>query len=503
MKRLKNILSAVCSVSLIWSQDATEYHAVLWGMYSVARGTLESGILSFEHIVLDDTASVPLTKAYIAYAYQAKQYSFVVHKQTFIKKNCADDTEMLLMLARSFEHLKRHHEADACFAQLEKKYPDNAEIMYHAMRAHIRGERLHQALACADTFIEFNKEATACAVFYYIQAQVCQLLNKHDQAIAHLEKCIALSPRFEQGWFLWALLHEKMNKTLQVQRGYTQFLDIVGGDAVIEKKLLSLLLNDTAHAEKSWYDRAAQAFYEKQYSKALLFLDIAEKNEKKHDACMLLRIQILDILQRHDELVAVLKNILLKEPDKELWLRTFHALFLQTVHKRPLMNVLEEVVHKKPRNQRLILYALDCALRLRDYAAIMRLYKKLIFTKKDALLKAQVLYQVGATAYERHDWPAVRTIVHAVDVPWCSYAPLLNFAAYYYSKYEGFQDKAQQLVNAALALDPHNPHFKDTQAYIYVHMGKKKEAVALLQPLVHEVPLDKKIRRHRKKAREL
>jgi|GEM_PF-3910747 len=505
MTRYKSILSAACSASVLYlgcAQNATIYHSFLWGMYSVAKGAAVDVSGFLDATLLDDTVSVSLTKSYIVFAYQAKQYAYVAQKRLFMEQHCTDDTELLLMLARSLDHLNKVQEADRWYARLERDNPDNAEVMYHVIRAHIRGHRLQEALTRAQKFVASHATEQASAVFYYIQAQIYQLLNKHDEALVALRACIALSPHFEQGWFLWALLHEKMQNILEAQKGYTRFLDKVGNDAAIEKKVLSLLLQEKHHNDISWYDRAVHAFHAGEMSKSLLLLSLAEKNHARCDACNILKMQIFDTLQRINDLCNTCKEVLTYNVHNEQWLRIVHTLFLHTVYKQELLTVFDEVIRKKS-SQQLLLYALDCALRVNDYPKVVAYYKKLSLKKADVFLKARVLYYVGAAAYENRDISLVRTIAQIVYAHRYAYAPLLNFAAYYYSKYETAYDKAQLLLDAALMLDPQNPHFKDTQAYIYLRKGDKKRAARVLQALVYEAPLDKKIRQHRKKARYL
>lgn len=495
MKRLKSILSAVCSVNItIYAWSVPEYHTLFWSMYSLARASHDA---SFFDKPVDESSSPSFNKAYILYAFQAKKYTYVAEKKNYIQQY-AHDNELQLVLARSLEHLKRFDEADFCFDFLEKNYPEKIDVMYHVIRAHIRARRFTAALSRAQVCIEYEKKGNACAVFYYIQAQIYQILKNYDKAIECLSLCIAVSPRFEQGWFLWAVLHEKMEKMVYAEKGYAQFLAIVGADPVIEKKMISLLTQKKQR--DSWYDRAVQAFFEKEYSKALLLLDIAEKNEKKYEACALLRIQILVCLERYDDVFVFLKRMIIQEPENELWLQAAHALFLKTVYKQEIMRILEEVIRIKPK-KRLLLYALDCALRLSWYPYVVRFYKQLS-SIPDIHLKEQIWYHVAAIAYENHDWVQVRKIVEHVTTQ-TEYAPLLNMSAYYYSKYENDQKKAQAFIARALTKDPQNPHFHDTQAYIYMKTGRKKDARAMLQKLVHAAPLDKKIRQHRKKAQEL
>jgi tetratricopeptide (TPR) repeat protein len=236
-------------------------------------------------------------------------------------------------------------------------------------------------------------------------------------------------------------------------------------------------------------------------SKALLLLSIAEKQQGRCDACQVLTLQIFDALKRVDDLCALCTDILLKHSCDEQWLRVVHTLFLHSLYKQELLAVFDAVVHEKRGSQRLLLYGLDCALRVNDYHRIVTYYKKLHFKRSDLFLKALVLYQVGACAYEQGDTGLVRSIARETFSQRYVYAPLLNFAAYYYSKYEKAYDKAQVLLDEALRLDPENPHFKDTQAYIYLRSGNKEKAVKMLQPLVYEAPLDRKIRHHRNKAR--
>lgn len=502
MTRLKNILSAaLISGSCLYGIDPiVNYHSFLWGMYTIAKGSPVDATSFFEMILLDETSSLVITKLYILYAYQAKQYAFVAHKQSFIKHYCCDTAEYPLMLARSLEHIQKNSEAGEWYAYLEKNYFNDADVLYHVIRSHIRAHRLTRALECAERFIRDTPQHHACAVFYYIQAQLHQIVGNNDAALLALQQCITASPTFEQGWFLWGVLHENMHNILEAQKGYTQFLTVAGSDKTIEKKVMSLVLQERHQAGTSWYDRAIQAFHAQEFQKALLLLSVAQQEQPHSNQCSVLQMQIFDILKRPDDLCRTCKEFLLKNMNHEEWLRIVHTLFLHTIYKNELLTVFDGIITEKKYNQKIILYALDCALRLDDYQKVMRYYKKLIVRKKDTFLQALVLYHVGTCAYEHQDIMFVRHIAEQVYKQKYAYAPLLNFSAYYYNKYEKDYTKAQELITRALRYEPDNPHFQDTQACIYLNTGEKQKAAHLLQNLVHQVPLDRTIRHHRRKS---
>ena len=129
------------------------------------------------------------------------------------------------------------------------------------------------------------------------------------------------------------------------------------------------------------------------------------------------------------------------------------------------------------------LFMADLYTREGQGATALKHHKKALALTNDDELKTRVLYQMGTLYYETNQLSAMKEILPQGLTSKINYPPLNNLLAYYYATKGKDIDQAQKLIELALAKDPENEHFLDTQGVIYYKQQKYDQALAIFEKI--------------------
>jgi predicted Zn-dependent protease len=448
-----------------------------------------------------NSASIYSLKGYILFLFDRQRYTEIVAYVPTIKEHFAHDVDVQRIAAHALALSGRVQDADAYFIALYKQFPTNADIALETIKALVRVNNTQEAVEITQSIINKTPYKASVFIFYFVQAQLQVKLGNVQQARESLQQCINMRPDFAQGWLLMSLFEAQVGNVVSATQHYHSFVQLSGTrDANLENHLLMLaqkqsmpqsgiakplLLNKTPSLEK------ALAFYkDRQFSKALAAVDHCIHHEEETFLPKILKIQIL--LDMHDADTALVNLLawIQEEPEQQMWFSLMHILTDVHLPQRTIIEALESIHKTAPQTLWAPLYCADLYIRAGDNAHGLVSYAKALKLATDPLLKTELYFSIALIQYQQANFEAVADAVEQGLAQNSVHAPLFNLAAYYYATKGKDLKKAQHYIRLALAQEPANFHYIDTQALILYKLRAFDKAEALLDQLYAQIPTD-------------
>jgi len=444
-------------------------------------------------------------KSYVPALFAAGDFDKIVPLIPKIESVFPDDPNLGLIIAQALEETGDKAGAAARYIQLNEKFKGNHEIAYHAIEAYVAQQKPKKALDIIDKELNSIARMPNRFVFYFLKSQILTQMGKPAAALVTIKKCVELQPMFDKGWLLLAILQEQEGKINDAIKGYTNFLEIGGGNKEIENHLIQLIFkqkmvaqnnNKVVVVNKDCFAQALQLFENHEYAKALTNIEQCMAVSPEDPEYKLLKIQILTALGKHTQVLAELKQWIMKEPVNERWYHLLMLLPKAGVSHKALVAMLTDIERQHPKQLVPALYLADCHLRSQDPSLALPALKKAVALTDDNSLKTKIYFQMGVVHYNKKEFTQAKQVLEQGNALHTDFPPLLNLLAYYYATQGNDLVRSQQLMNLVLQYDSKNPHFLDTQALIYYQQKNYPRALKMWRSIAPAVPDDFLVQMH-------
>lgn len=449
--------------SIVHADEAVlNLHRYMMANYYQFGGDLQTSGKWYGQITPQDD-SLYVYHGYIPFLYASQNPQQIVSLIPQLDNAYAKNPLIQSIFAQALEQTGQKTEAQKRLIALNDQNKTNQEIAFKVIQIYLENKELENALHVIETTLNSSSRKSSNYVFLFLKSQIYLQLNKKPEALAAIQACIDAFPRFDKSWLLFAILQEQEGKIEQAIKGYTHFLENTDAPhAEIQQHVLQLGLK-----QKLMQQQNAQA--------------------GKDIESRVLKIEHLGSQKKFEEAAALLGKWAAQEPEhQELWLKLLHMLSQEANNYILGLKTITALEHKNGCTLCSSLFRADMAIRAELTKQALEALSKAYELSNDFALQQKVLFQELVIHYDAKDWNAFKQAAARADLETITFAPLLNLIAYYDASKGKNIDRAQQLISKALAQEPKNPHFIDTQAVILHKQQKFEQAVALLEPVAHE-----------------
>lgn len=504
---VKNSGIEISSVKQNWGQSAKNYHLYLSGSYDMAANP-NKAVLKFEKLKRTES-SIYFYDNYIRFLFLTNQFEAIVNLDQKIKDAFKGNLEIEKIFAQAYFYVGRGDNSESYLNKLIESHPNDVQLTYFKAVSLIKANKLEEAIQFVNNCLENKNLESKYFLFDFLMSKIYLQKNQLDQALKYVNKSLDLFPDFEKGWLLKSVIQEQQGQIMQAIAGYKKFLDIVGTDEPVEKQLVRLLFVEKRFDEAAVvlekiknktpaqdFDLALVQWHSGKTQQALsLIEDLIKKNPEFSDA-KLLKVEILVSLNKKDEVLDLLKNWLLEQPENKQVLQVLLLLRLSGFDKKNIINILEQV-EKEHSNELLISALIDLNFEKDDTAKVLAYCKKLFDLTKDSALKSKILFQTAYTHFASGNTSSkVENILRTALKYEPVYPSIYNLFAYYYAQIDKNLDEALSFADKALSYLPNSYYFIDTKGYVLFKMGKIEESIKLFESALSINPKDEEVLKH-------
>ncbi len=482
------------------------FHLYLWGYYNDLGSRHQIARDCYETILR--TGGAHYTYAgYVRHLLSTQQFQKILSLIPSLDSLFSQQLDIQLIIIKALEAQGKHPQADKRVMALVNQHPDNAELVYYAAAAFVRGNKASDALVVIDRFLHNKPEKLSHFLFHFLKAQIHVQLGEKNQALSCVEKCVDLNPHFEQGWLLSALLHELAGKIDQAIVGYRNFLAIVGHDKMVEQQILNLMIKKEQQKllplNDSLFDQALKLYHQRDFIGSLNAINSHLETSVSDLPAQFLKIELLCSLSKASRAVEIIKQWIVKEPESSHWYYLLYLLSLSTTEKKHIDLVLHSLAQRYPTNILPRLYQAQRALNENEYESALAYLDRAEKGAHEPLAIAQIEYQKAVIYFAQGDWLKMHNALQASHQSKKDFAPAHHFYAYYYARHEKDFKKAQHYLDQALALDDSNTSFLHTQARIWYKQKEYHKAPHLVSyQSPHKLPRLKYVDKLQNKYRQ-
>jgi predicted Zn-dependent protease len=499
MKKILYCLISTLSVATYGDDQAHTLHNYILANYEQFGGNMHQANELYKELLAAD-APLFTYKGYIHLLFDTGNYTPILDSIPKLDAVFAKDQEIELIFAQVMDRAGKKNEADDRFIKLNDQFKTNQEIAFNAANSYLRRKEPENAIKVIDNLLNSSPRKPNNFIFYFMKAQIYLQLNDKQKALESIQLCLDLHKKFDKGWLLFALLNEQAGQLKDAIKGYASYLELVGGNnrdieshllqLVFKQKILEQNQSNMLVLNKKCFEQALMLFEKREYDSALVKIDQCIGEKPENDEAKLLKVQILGSMNQPQKAADLIKTWISKAPNQDIWYKTLHLLTKNNLKTEYALSVLKEIEKQNPESLLPVLYSADLMMRAHNNQGALPYHKKALKLAKEDLLKAKILYQIARINYEMRDTTALgQAVEQAVNLK-AEFPPLSNLIAYYYSTFNQKIDLAQHHISQALKNDKHNPHFLDTQAFIYLKQKKYDEALNILQNIAQKVPCD-------------
>ena len=493
MKKYCFVLYFACLLPhALHADDATTFHRYLWANYNHFSGNMTSAQDWYKKIFSAD-CSLYTYKGGLNFLYDTKQFKRIIDLIPSLDKKFEKDAEVQLLFILALEKENQLTQADTRLIAISDTFKTNSQIAFKATQTYLRRKEPENALITINSFLNNTPQKPNNFAFYFFKSQIYVQLNKYNEALESINKCLEMHPQFDQGWLLRATLQEQKGMIKDAIAGYGTFLQLAGTNAQVEKHLYTLMLkHKQAEAKKSIFifnksslENAQLLFEQKKYPQALAQINshLEQKNTDSDAVAVLLKVEILSALNDFDAIANLLTTWTNKDPHNVLWPKTAYLLSHKNMPQARILTLLKKFTTDHPQALWPHVYYADLCIRSGDTANALASLELALPLALDDTLRAKIYHQLGLLHYEEQNFPRMLSALesgHTIDP---HFPHLNNTLAYYWVAQGNDLIKAQALVDTALAHEKTNPYFLDTQAYILYKQKKYSQAKEILEPI--------------------
>ncbi|KKP23781.1 MAG: Tetratricopeptide TPR_1 repeat-containing protein [candidate division TM6 bacterium GW2011_GWF2_28_16] len=497
----------IASVKKNWGQSAKNYHLYLSGSYDMAANP-DKAVIKFEKLKRTES-SVYFYDNYIRFLFLTNQFEAIVNLDQKIKDAFKGNLEIEKIFAQAYFYVGRGDNSQDFLNRLIEQHPNDVQLTYFKAVSLIKSGKLEDGIKFVNACLENKNLESKYFLFYFLMSKIYLQKNQPDQALKYVNKSLDLFQDFEKGWLLKSIIQEQQGQITQAIAGYKKFLDIVGTDEPVEKQLVRLLFVEKRFDEASVvlekiknrtpaqdFDLALVKWHSGNVQQALVLIDDLIKKYPDFSDAKLLKVEILVSLSKKEEVLNLLKDWLLAQPENKQILQVLLLLRLSGFDKKNIIDILE-LVDKEHSNELIISALIDLNFEKDDTAKVLVYCKKLFDLTKDSALKSKILFQTAYTHFAAGNTSnKVENILRTALKYEPVYPSVYNLFAYYYAQIDKNLGEALTFADKALTYLPNSYYYIDTKAYVLFKMGKIEESIKLFETALSINPKDEEVLKH-------
>jgi predicted Zn-dependent protease len=479
---------------------AQTLHHTMWATF-LHYDKQYAGAQDWYASLVQNPASIHSLKGYLLFLFDRKNYTGIVEYLPDITQHFANDVDVQRITAHALAGLGQKDKADALFIQLHARFPTNPDIALETIKVLVRKEDVTQALSIAEAIVNKVPNKQSVFIFYFLQAQLHVKLGNVNRALEAVNQCIAMRPQFAQGWLLMSVLELQAGNLAQATQGYASFVHMSGTrDVQLEQHLLALtnaqhapvtaMQQATFLTKNPSFEKAVLLYKKRHYSRALTTIGVCIQEEPNNPRYKIFKIQILIDSHKISEALTHLMGWIEQEPEQQLWFSVIHLLGNAHAPIETIINTFETIEKKLPQNLWAPMYLADLYVLEGKNDDALKHYTRAVPLTPDTKMKAELYFSIALLNYKQNNFDAVATALQDGIAQNSPHGPLFNLAAYYYATKGKDVSKAQEYIHQALAQEPDNFHYIDTQAVILYKLHDYTKAEALLDRLYAQLPTD-------------
>ena len=420
---------------------------------------------------------------------QTNNLNQIIALMPLVEDAFADDIEIQLLFIHALQQTGAEDEADTRVITLSSKIKDNQELAFHAAQTYLRRKEPENALMTVDDYLSHASGRLNNFIFYFLKAQIYIMLDKKDLALAELQKSLDIHPSFDKGWLLFGLLQEQTGKIKKAIKGYRTFLEVSEKPIPhIQEHLLRLLFKQKlleAQTKKSavnmsCFEQALLLFQENKYRQALEKINESLVTEPRDKDGKILKTHILNAMDQAGQALEHVCYWINNDKDNAIWFELAHLIACQHGLEKRLITLLRMLQREQPHNLSVALYLSDLYARTDQVYNTIDQHKRAFLLCEEPEMRAQILAHLAIIYYDHNMLDQMPESVALAERLNHHFAPLYNTVAYWYATKGNNLPRAQELIQLALAQEPRNPYYLDTQAVIYYKNKNYTQAQALL-----------------------
>ncbi len=493
------ILSMVTSYSRPSSQN---YQTYLWAHFNHLNKHDDVAEKSYQLLLREKPHSI-VYEGYAHHLFQTEHYAQLVQLIPELEKSVPNNLDTQLLCAQALDLVGKRDEATKKLVTLSNQFPTNPEVVYYAAAAQAQSNQNDAALKIIDAYLANTPEHMKQFIFYFLKAQIYSAIGNKEAALENVKKSLELNTQFDQGWLLLGLIHELSGELDHALKGYHQCLNIMGSNELLERQIIQLQLRKQqqqfTNTSQAQYTKALELFNKNNYQEALVFVDATLK-KGTHTPSRILKIEIFCRTGHVSQAIALLQEWALIDDRNETWYRALHILQQAGAPTNAILHTYNVLEKKNAKNWLPCAYQADLYLKTQQIQQAQNYLRKTLELCTDPKIRTRTSFQLALIAYQAQQWQALEKILKSAYELNHDFPPLLNLFAYYHATQTKQFDMAQKLIEKALAKDPRNPHFLDTQAIIWHKKKEFKKAYDTLVVVAQQVPHDSLIHYHLAKA---
>ncbi len=491
-------LSSFIKASEITLQQTPPYQTYLLAHFNHLNSNHDVAHRCYEQL-LQQTQHPCIYEGYAHHLFQTEQFPQLITIVPLLEKHMPNNVDTQLLCAHTMEVVGKRQDACNKLTALSTQFPNNPEVIYHAAASLAQNNQNDAAVKLIDSFLSSTSESMKHFIFYFLKAQINAAVGNKEGALNNVKKCLELNDQFDQGWLLYGLLNELAGELDSAINGYNQCLQLLGPNELLERQIMQLQMRkhhqELTESNQELFKKAHDIFTAKNYEEALTFIDSILK-KSNHLPSRLLKIEILCRLGKVPQALSLLQEWATADPHNEVWYKTLMLLYQAGAQPHNVLAVFKTLEKNNPKNMLPLLYQADFYIK-NDQKQDAKLYlQKSLSLCTDHKIKARTLFQLALVLYdEQHQEEAMQKALEEACALSYEFPPAFNLLAYHYATTDHL-DKAQECIGKALAKDPHNPHFLDTQAVIWHKKKEFNKAYDTLLVLSQQLPNDCQVHQH-------
>lgn len=482
MKKL-NLLLLSCVVihSLIIARDETDlFHNFMLANYEQSKGQLEKAHKAYKQLLLTPDTPIHIYKGYLPLLAAIKEHQQIVILMPHLKDHFANDPDIQLIFGQALEYTGKQKEADELFIKLSRQFTTHQGIIYQAVNSYRRNKERTNAIKLIDDLLNNPANSSNRSnnfVFHFMKAQLYTELSDTDNARQSVGTSLKLYPNFDKGWLLFGMLEESAGKLDDAIEGYRKFLELSNtANQQLEKHLLELLikrhlLNAKQKAitvNDNCFLEGLSLFQKKEYRKGIQSIDKCLRTEPtSKENATIIKINMLSALRKNRKAFRILQDCLYNDPHNEIWYTQLHLLCLNGISAERCMKLLLELTREHPHTSLAHMHLAELYEKRGAHRETIFHYQRALEYVEDIPTKTRIMYNLSCLYSETKDYARMKSLIATILDQSPEFMPAQHLLAYHVLEHEKNPAHAQELLNIAMARDPHNPFYQVTQALIF------------------------------------
>lgn len=356
---MKQLLALCITIpTLIVADFSQNIHRYMWANYYQFAGKQPEAFACFQRVI-QDQPSLFCYKGYIHYLSKIHQLETVLPLIEKLDTPFKDDPDVQLTFALALKSAGKTTDASQRLIGLSQRFKNHIEIAYYTAHAYVEQKEPENAIAVIDELLNHSPQKPNFFIFHYLKTQLYIQIKNYPHALACIQECTALHPEFDQGWYLFGVLQEKIGHLKEAIKGYTTFLSMsIKPNKELEHHVLQLMLKQQDVIKKSStgetptdFDKALGLYKDHKYKDALKYINRYTKEHHAHYKGRLLKIQILASLSQTEKAIKALTQWIHETPEQELWYRALHLLTYHGVSLTRAIKVFESLARTYPNQE--------------------------------------------------------------------------------------------------------------------------------------------------------